>query len=638
MKHININKNRSFFTKSILFCLQITLILSALGTTFPLIKSAAIELPLQCNGALSGLSASDIAKCKTSPKLTNEVNPLNITSGDTVTYTLKITNSDPLKNLIGGLQDVLSNNSKYEAGSITYSNFISNGVVNNYADTDSLTITNYSIAPLQTATVNISVKTDYATPISKIYNQAKLTGLDTIYGDILSDFPSSPADRDPTPLSITAIGKLPVVTDLTDCSNSNVLKLDLVIVLDSSGSIGTSTFYDYTNSTANIISNSNIIPQNGSVRLTLIQFSDYSYIEIPPTIITSSNINSLKSKIQSINYISSGTNTHVAIDEATRVLKSTTPTAINRVVMLATDGQPNYQNAFLDSAENMEKSGVVDALNIIGISSISDDFNMKAAVFPQPFDDTKGFYRKADTFADYSNIFKDAAQSVIKTSICIGSISLNKVGTFVDTNNDGSAQAGEKINYTFEVKNNGNVPLTNVMITDTFPGVTVFGGPINLAVGAIDNSSFTATYTITDEDITTKNVINQATVSGLAPGNKIIKADSNDPNTSNQYDKTEVPLIVNVPAAPAPISNNKSITPFELIIADAPKIEPLKSTTPVVTSKVGDKVSNEPTKKDEPKLVTLIRTGGFSYNYLIGFVAILLFCLLSRRFIAKKHL
>ncbi|MFV8227230.1 hypothetical protein ACNKXV_14875, partial [Christiangramia aquimixticola] len=66
-------------------------------------------------------------------------------------------------------------------------------------------------------------------------------------------------------------------------------------------------------------------------------------------------------------------------------------------------------------------------------------------------------------------------------------MTLVKDGTFNDTNNDGNADAGETISYTFTVTNTGNVTLTNIQVTD--PKVTVSGGPISLAPGASDNST-----------------------------------------------------------------------------------------------------------------------------------------------------
>ena len=124
--------------------------------------------------------------------------------------------------------------------------------------------------------------------------------------------------------------------------------------------------------------------------------------------------------------------------------------------------------------------------------------------------------------------------------------------------NDGGngIQAGDTITYSFTVTNTGNVALSNITVMD--PKVTVNGGPISLAPGASDNSSFTATYTITAADIAAGKVDNQATVSGTDPDGTTVTDDSDDPtdpanvdpnNDGNPDDPTSTPLATQPPVA-----------------------------------------------------------------------------------------
>ncbi|MCG9792645.1 Ig-like domain-containing protein [Flavobacterium algicola] len=107
-------------------------------------------------------------------------------------------------------------------------------------------------------------------------------------------------------------------------------------------------------------------------------------------------------------------------------------------------------------------------------------------------------------------------------------ISITKDGMYQDTNADGVTNIGDLITYTFVVKNTGNVTLTNVTVTDD--NATVIGGPIaTLAVGAVDNTTFTATHTLTQDDINKGIVYNLATVTGTDPKGNPTTATSTDP-------------------------------------------------------------------------------------------------------------
>ena len=88
-------------------------------------------------------------------------------------------------------------------------------------------------------------------------------------------------------------------------------------------------------------------------------------------------------------------------------------------------------------------------------------------------------------------------------------LSIIKTGAWVDGDADGFADVGEAINYTFAVKNEGNVTLTNVTVTD--PKVAVVGGPTTLDVGETDTTTFTGVYHLTQIDIDAGHFFNTAT-------------------------------------------------------------------------------------------------------------------------------
>ncbi|MBK0370247.1 T9SS type B sorting domain-containing protein, partial [Flavobacterium agrisoli] len=92
------------------------------------------------------------------------------------------------------------------------------------------------------------------------------------------------------------------------------------------------------------------------------------------------------------------------------------------------------------------------------------------------------------------------------------SIALIKTAVFNDENGSGYANAGETITYSFTVVNTGNTVLENISISDPLPGIQIKGGPITLGVNQTDESTFTATYAVTQSDINAGKVVNQATV------------------------------------------------------------------------------------------------------------------------------
>ncbi|KIT14312.1 DUF7507 domain-containing protein [Jannaschia aquimarina] len=94
---------------------------------------------------------------------------------------------------------------------------------------------------------------------------------------------------------------------------------------------------------------------------------------------------------------------------------------------------------------------------------------------------------------------------------------VKSVAAAPDTNGDGLfGGEGDVVEYAFLVRNTGNVALSDIRVTD--PLATVAGGPLTLAPGAADASTFTATYRVTSDDIARGFVENTAQVTGTAQG------------------------------------------------------------------------------------------------------------------------
>jgi gliding motility-associated-like protein len=124
-----------------------------------------------------------------------------------------------------------------------------------------------------------------------------------------------------------------------------------------------------------------------------------------------------------------------------------------------------------------------------------------------------------------------------------------------------NAQVGDTITYTFTVTNTGNVPLSNVSISD--PLITDQMAPNN--VFTFDNSTdtngngmldltetwiYTATYELTQQDIINGQVTNQAIASGTGPitptnPTGLVVTDASDESTASQTDNDPTETIFN---------------------------------------------------------------------------------------------
>ncbi|MNJ87415.1 hypothetical protein D3C87_49330 [compost metagenome] len=153
---------------------------------------------------------------------------------------------------------------------------------------------------------------------------------------------------------------------------------------------------------------------------------------------------------------------------------------------------------------------------------------------------------------------------------------LTKTGTYADSNGDGKVNVGDKINYTFKVENTGNVSLTDISISD--PKVTVSGGPVNLAPNAVDNTSFTAVYTLTQADVDKGGVYNLATATGKDPSNNPVTDESESGNAAGGT--PGVPPID--PACPS-----CTITP----LPSSPGMRLTKNTTAGTYNNIGDVIT-----------------------------------------------
>ena len=125
------------------------------------------------------------------------------------------------------------------------------------------------------------------------------------------------------------------------------------------------------------------------------------------------------------------------------------------------------------------------------------------------------------------------------------------ISAVVDENANGEIDAGDRVTYAFALRNLGNVALVVTTIDD--PIVTVAGGPVTIGVGEADDTTFTASYMLDDDDVAAGAVENTAVVTtqavdangvdiAAANGTPLTVSDTSDSGTDPQLDSTGSPI------------------------------------------------------------------------------------------------
>jgi uncharacterized repeat protein (TIGR01451 family) len=112
--------------------------------------------------------------------------------------------------------------------------------------------------------------------------------------------------------------------------------------------------------------------------------------------------------------------------------------------------------------------------------------------------------------------------------------------TVEDPTGNGVMDEGDKFIYKFAVTNTGNVPLSNIVITD-LKGVLTGTRTTPLDPGDTDSTTFKLEYTLVTADIIAGSVTNTADIVGLSP-TLVPARDTSDDTSITQNDPTVTPL------------------------------------------------------------------------------------------------
>ena len=150
----------------------------------------------------------------------------------------------------------------------------------------------------------------------------------------------------------------------SSCSGNSVL--DVVFVIDTSGSIGSSRFQLIREFTANITSE--LIRNSPESAVGVILFASSAYIRF--SLQTYSSLNSLLSAINNLPYSGGGTDT----DEALTLLLSSAQNGVlglrsdsTKVAIVITDGQSSSSSATLSAATALHASNIFFDIYAVGV-------------------------------------------------------------------------------------------------------------------------------------------------------------------------------------------------------------------------------------------------------------------------------
>lgn len=97
-------------------------------------------------------------------------------------------------------------------------------------------------------------------------------------------------------------------------------------------------------------------------------------------------------------------------------------------------------------------------------------------------------------------------------------ISGTMTGRYIDYNNDGITNVGDRISYQIAITNLLNCPISNIAVEQGSGVITISGSPIASIPAGTTNTSVTATHTLIQSDINAGFVSAWASVTGTTPG------------------------------------------------------------------------------------------------------------------------
>ncbi len=182
---------------------------------------------------------------------------------------------------------------------------------------------------------------------------------------------------------------------------------DICLLLDGSGSISSSDWQLQLKANADAIKNPNIVPQNGTVAISVVQFSTNAQIEVNRTVITNqTTANNVANQIMNITQMDGSTYMDKGINACIQAI-DTTNNNTKKIIDMSTDGDATDLDAALNAADDAYNNhGII--INAIGVGSGVDENELKQIVRPQPASQIPedGFVVLAPDYQHYSSFLE----------------------------------------------------------------------------------------------------------------------------------------------------------------------------------------------------------------------------------------
>lgn len=226
------------------------------------------------------------------------------------------------------------------------------------------------------------------------------------------------------------------------------VKLQLGFLIDGSGSISSGDFQTVIGSLAAALEDTNLVPQDGSIEVTVVQFSDTAAsTQVAPTIVTSATISNIIQQIRAIAQGGGGTPLWSGIDVIADLMSGSAnhAGAARSTINIATDGQPQVPVQSIPVSVGIQRSlaardraiGLgIDEIDAEGVGAATTDTGFQSfllnLVWPQPgvlINDgdsnsfSPGFVTLVRDFGDFEEAIR------IKIEAILGSVGLNGNGS-----------------------------------------------------------------------------------------------------------------------------------------------------------------------------------------------------------------